>query len=178
MSKLEIWLCVHLRGTLRKKSNAELTAKQNRITSPTCLTISAAPKSYKRSVLPQALKWGISSAQLKAGKHSLLSAAAKGSFYVQLLQNTEDGSSWQWPPDREAAFWCQGSLPGNWSPRSLINVLPNSLLLTVLRVGTQKLSTVTRFAPGQKSSSFCSAKMSRILYSFFLKKVLQCSESS
>lgn len=56
------------------------------------------------------------------------------------------------------------------SPHSLINVLPNSLLLTVLRVGTPKLSTVTRFAPGQKSSSFCSAKMSRILYSLFKKE--------
>lgn len=65
-------------------------------------------------MLPQALKWGISSAQLKAGKHTLLSAAANVSFYIQFLQHTEDGSSWQGAPDWEAAFWCLGSLPGDW----------------------------------------------------------------
>lgn len=114
---------------------------------------------------------GIWSAQLKAGKRALQTAVARCSFYVQFFQNKEDGSSWQGAFDWEAAFWCPGSQPGNWiSASSLINVLQNILPPTVLRVGTQRYWTVTRFAPGQKASSFCSTKMSRVFFSCLLRE--------
>lgn len=141
MCKPEIQLHVHLGGQLKKKTKPAELSMMMRTTSMMIweLLLLTSPLQLLLShitVLHCHRLWerDISSAQLKAGKRAGQTAAAGCSFYIQFLQNKEDGSSWQGPFDWEAAFWCPGSQPGNWiSAHSLINVLQNILPPTVLR---------------------------------------------
>lgn len=184
MCKAEIQLNVHVGGRLKKKQtqnhraqyddeNHQYDDMRTSIWEPLLPTSPLQRLLSHITVLRCHRPWerGIWSAQLKAGKRALQTAVARYSFYIQFFQNKEDGSSWQRAFHWEAAFWCPGSQPGNRiSARSLINVLQNILPPTVLRVGTQRYWTVTRFAPGQKASSFCSTKMSRFFSSSFKKE--------